>query len=87
MRIVESWLREWVDPDLDTEALAQELTMAGHEVDGLEHEGAALDGVARGQCHALWDLFLRRLLLGANLGGEPERRQYLEQHRILQHLA
>ena len=45
MKIAESWLREWVDPDLDTEALAQQLTMAGHEVDGVEHEGAALDGV------------------------------------------
>ncbi len=45
MKIAESWLREWVDPDLDTEALAQQLTMAGHEVDGLEHEGAELDGV------------------------------------------
>lgn len=45
MKIAESWLREWVDPDLDTEALEQQLTMAGHEVDGVEHEGAALDGV------------------------------------------
>ncbi len=45
MKIAESWLREWVDPDLDTEALAQQLTMAGHEVDGVEQEGAALNGV------------------------------------------
>ncbi len=45
MKIAESWLREWVDPDLDTEALAQQLTMAGHEVDGVDHEGAALNGV------------------------------------------
>ena len=45
MKIAESWLREWVDPELDTETLAQQLTMAGHEVDGLEHEGAELDGV------------------------------------------
>ena len=49
MKIAESWLREWVDPDLDTEALAQQLTMAGHEVDGVEHEGAALDGVVIGE--------------------------------------
>ena len=45
MKIAESWLREWVDPDLDTEALAERLTMAGHEVDGIEREGEGLDGV------------------------------------------
>jgi phenylalanyl-tRNA synthetase beta chain len=45
MKIVESWLREWVDPDLDTEALAHRLTMAGHEVDSVDVEGARLDGV------------------------------------------
>jgi len=45
MKIAESWLREWVDPDLETEALAERLTMAGHEVDGITVEGAGLDGV------------------------------------------
>jgi phenylalanyl-tRNA synthetase beta chain len=45
MKIVESWLREWVNPDLDTDALAERLTMAGHEVDSIEVEGAGLDGV------------------------------------------
>ncbi len=45
MKIVESWLREWIDPGLDTEALAYRLTMAGHEVDGIETEGVDLDGV------------------------------------------
>jgi phenylalanyl-tRNA synthetase beta chain len=45
MKIAESWLREWVDPDLDTEALAERLTMAGHEVDGIGREGEGLDGV------------------------------------------
>ena len=45
MKIVESWLREWVDPELDTEALGHRLTMAGHEVDAIQHEGAGLDGV------------------------------------------
>jgi phenylalanyl-tRNA synthetase beta chain len=39
MKISESWLREWVDPDLDIEALAHRLTMAGHEVDGIEADG------------------------------------------------
>ena len=29
MKIAESWLREWVDPDLDTDALGHQLTMLG----------------------------------------------------------
>jgi phenylalanyl-tRNA synthetase beta chain len=45
MKIAESWLREWVNPDLDTEALGDLLTMAGHEVDSITIEGAGLDGV------------------------------------------
>ena len=45
MKIAESWLREWVDPDLDSSALAHRLTMLGHEVDAVDAEGAALDGV------------------------------------------
>ena len=45
MKIAESWLREWVNPDLDTEALADRLTMAGHEVDGVVREGDRLEGV------------------------------------------
>ncbi len=42
MIISESWLREWVNPDLDTEALAHQLTMLGHEVKGIEYEGDSL---------------------------------------------
>ncbi|MDH3275297.1 MAG: phenylalanine--tRNA ligase subunit beta [Gammaproteobacteria bacterium] len=45
MKIAESWLREWVNPDLDTTSLGHRLTMAGHEVDGIEQEGAGLEGV------------------------------------------
>ena len=45
MKIVESWLREWVDPDLETAALAHELTMLGLEVDGISIEGTNLNGV------------------------------------------
>ena len=45
MKIAESWLREWVDPKLDTMELAHQLTMLGHEVDGIEHEGENLDDV------------------------------------------
>jgi phenylalanyl-tRNA synthetase beta chain len=35
MQFAESWLRSFVDPDLSTDALAHELTMAGLEVEGL----------------------------------------------------
>jgi phenylalanyl-tRNA synthetase beta chain len=45
MKIAESWLREWVNPELDTEALGHQLTMLGHEVDSLETEGAGLEDV------------------------------------------
>jgi phenylalanyl-tRNA synthetase beta chain len=45
MKISELWLREWVNPDMDTEALGHQLTMAGHELDNTIIEGAGLDGV------------------------------------------
>jgi phenylalanyl-tRNA synthetase beta chain len=49
VKFSEKWLREWVDPDLDTDALAHRLTMAGHEVDSVEQQGAGLDGVVVGE--------------------------------------
>ncbi|NIV18124.1 MAG: phenylalanine--tRNA ligase subunit beta [Woeseiaceae bacterium] len=49
MKIAESWLREWVDPEIDIEALAHRLTMAGHEVDSIDREGEGLDGVVIAQ--------------------------------------
>ena len=45
MKIAESWLREWVDPDLKTEELGHQLTMLGHEVDGIEFEGVGIADV------------------------------------------
>ncbi len=45
MKIAESWLREWVNPKLDTEALSHQLTMLGHEVDNLEYEGAGIGDI------------------------------------------
>ncbi len=45
MKIAESWLREWVDPELDTAALGHQLTMLGHEVDAIEYEGEGLADV------------------------------------------
>jgi phenylalanyl-tRNA synthetase beta chain len=49
MKISEQWLRSWVDPALDTAALAEQLTMAGLEVDSVEPAGAALEGVVVGR--------------------------------------
>jgi phenylalanyl-tRNA synthetase beta chain len=45
MKISESWLREWVNPDLDANALGHQLTMLGHEVDDINVEGVGLEGV------------------------------------------
>jgi len=45
MKIAESWLREWVNPEFDSEELAHQLTMAGHEVESVEEIGGTLDGV------------------------------------------
>ena len=44
MRISEKWLREWVNPDITTDALAAQLTMAGLEVDAIETFGDDLNG-------------------------------------------
>ena len=49
MKFSEKWLREWVDPALDTDALAHRLTMVGHEVDSVESQGIGLDGVVVGE--------------------------------------
>jgi phenylalanyl-tRNA synthetase beta chain len=45
MKFSEKWLREWVDPAVDTQQLAHRLTMVGHEVDAMEPQGSGLDGV------------------------------------------
>ena len=49
MKIAESWLREWVNPDLSTSELAHQLTMLGHEVDGVENEGEGIADVVVAQ--------------------------------------
>lgn len=36
MKFSEKWLREWVNPDVDTDALAEQLTLLGLEVEGIE---------------------------------------------------
>ncbi|MEM0912307.1 MAG: phenylalanine--tRNA ligase subunit beta, partial [Pseudomonadota bacterium] len=48
MKFSESWLREWVNPALDTDALCEKLSMAGLEVDGVEPVAAPFNGVVVG---------------------------------------
>ena len=45
MILSENWLREWVNPDLDAQALAHALTMAGLEVDAVTPLADGLGGV------------------------------------------
>jgi phenylalanyl-tRNA synthetase beta chain len=49
MKFSESWLREWVNPALDTTALCEQLSMAGLEVDGVENVAADFSGVVVGE--------------------------------------
>ncbi|WP_295446663.1 phenylalanine--tRNA ligase subunit beta [uncultured Thiodictyon sp.] len=48
MRFSESWLREWVNPSVDTQTLADQLSMAGLEVDAITPAAAVFSGVAVG---------------------------------------
>lgn len=45
MKFSEHWLRDWVSPQLDTRALADQITMAGLEVDALEPVAAPFSDV------------------------------------------
>ncbi len=45
MRFSEQWLREWVNPNLSSEQLGAQLTMAGLELDALEPAAPAFNGV------------------------------------------
>ena len=49
MKFSEAWLREWVNPSLDTQALIDQLTMAGLEVDGTEAAAGAFSDVVVAQ--------------------------------------
>ena len=46
MKISEKWLRSWIDPEIDTEQLCDQLTNLGLEVDGYESTYAHLSGVS-----------------------------------------
>ena len=45
MKISEQWLREWVSPELSTQELAHQLTMAGLEVDAIDPVAGVFSGV------------------------------------------
>lgn len=45
MKFSEQWLREWVSPELSTQQLADQVTMAGLEVDGIEPVAGEFSGV------------------------------------------
>jgi phenylalanyl-tRNA synthetase beta chain len=49
MRFSEAWLREHVNPPIDTERLVHQLTMAGLEVDSVEPVAGPLSGVVVGE--------------------------------------
>jgi len=49
MKFSELWLREWVNPAVDSDALSDQITMAGLEVDGVEPVAGAFNGVVVGE--------------------------------------
>lgn len=49
MQFSEKWLREWVNPALDTEAIGHQLTMAGLEVDAIAPVAAAFTNIFVGE--------------------------------------
>jgi phenylalanyl-tRNA synthetase beta chain len=49
MKFSENWLREFVNPDLSTQALVDQLTMAGLEVDGFDPVAGAFSNVVVGE--------------------------------------
>ncbi len=49
MKLSESWLREWVNPDISTDELVAQLTMAGLEVDAVEPVAGEFSGVVVGE--------------------------------------
>ncbi len=49
MKFSEQWLREWVNPELSTQELADQITMAGLEVDAIEPVAGDFSGVVVGE--------------------------------------
>ena len=53
MKISENWLREWVNPPIDSNILIEQLTMAGLEVETAEPAGFTLEKVIVGEVLAV----------------------------------
>jgi len=53
MKIVESWLREWINPPLTIHQIAEQLTMAGLEVAGVQAVTAGFQNVMVGEVIAV----------------------------------
>ncbi len=49
MKFSEAWLREWVNPQVNTQQLGHQLTMAGLEVDAIEPVAGEFSGVVVGK--------------------------------------
>ncbi|RLA00116.1 MAG: phenylalanine--tRNA ligase subunit beta [Gammaproteobacteria bacterium] len=49
MKFSEKWLREWVNPEIDSTTLVEQLTQAGLEVDAIEPVAGEFIGVVVGQ--------------------------------------
>lgn len=49
MKFSEQWLREWVNPNIDSDALVAQITMAGLEVDDVEPVAGEFTGVVVGK--------------------------------------
>ncbi len=49
MKISESWLREWVNPQITTAELVEQITMAGLEVDAVDPVAGQFSGVVVGE--------------------------------------
>ena len=53
MKFSELWLREWVNPPIASETLADQLTMLGMEVEAVAAAAPKLDGVVAGRVEAV----------------------------------
>lgn len=49
MKISEQWLRQWANPNVDSETLGEQLTMAGLELDGMQMVAPPFSGVVVGE--------------------------------------
>ena len=53
MKISEQWLRTWVNPDISTEEMCDQLTMAGLEIDGVESAAGKFNNVVVARVESL----------------------------------